>query len=167
MSLGSGLIVNSTHMRGLVIGILCWFSLAAQAQDIARLRKEFVSASASAGAAEKFMQTTGNISQASKPLLQAYKGAALLIGGKYAKGIEDKKKMAREGISLLESAVSRDPDHIEIRTLRLSIQENSPKILKYKSKIEEDRSFITRRFEELPEGELKAFVGGYLKESEK
>lgn len=154
-------------MKALIIGILLCLSLAAQAQDIARLRKEFVSASASAEAAEKFLQTTENISTGSRPLLQAYKGAALVIGGKYAKGIEDKKKLAREGISLLESAVAKDPGHIEIRTLRLSIQENSPKILKYKSKIEEDRTFITRRFEELPEGELKAFVAGYLKESEK
>lgn len=154
-------------MKALIIGILLCLSLAAQAQDIARLRKEFVSASASAEAAEKFLQTTENISTGSRPILQAYKGAALVIGGKYAKGIEDKKKLAREGISLLESAVAKDPGHIEIRTLRLSIQENSPKILKYKSKIEEDRTFITRRFEELPEGELKAFVAGYLKESEK
>lgn len=153
-------------MRSLAILILCWFSLGAQAQDLARLRKEFVSASASAPAAEKFLQTTGNISSSAKPLLLAYKGAALLIWGKYVKGIEDKKKMAREGITLLESAVSKDPDHIEIRTLRLSIQENSPKILKYKAKIEEDRAFVTQNFKELPEGELKAFVGGYLQKSE-
>lgn len=154
-------------MKSLPILILCWFSLSVQAQDLARLRKEFVSASGSAPAAEKFLQTTGQITSASKPLLQAYKGASLLIWGKYVKGIEDKKKMAREGITLLESAVSKDPDHIEIRTLRLSIQENSPKILKYKGKIEEDRAFVTRGFEELPEGELKAFVAGYLQKSER
>lgn len=154
-------------MRGLVIGIVCWFSLGAQAQDIARLRKEFVAASSSAGAAEKFLQTTEKISSSSKPLLLAYKGAALLIGGKYAKVVNDKKKMAREGITLLESAVSKDPDHIEIRTLRLSIQENSPKILKYKTKIEEDRAFVTGKFEELQEGEQKAFIRGYLERRER
>lgn len=147
--------------------IVCWITLDAQGQDVARLRREFVAASSSAAAAEKFLQTTEKISSSSKPLLLAYKGAALLIGGKYTKEINNKKKMAREGISLLESAVSKDPDHIEIRTLRLSIQENSPKILKYKTKIEEDRAFVTRKFEELPEGELKAFVRGYLQEREK
>ncbi len=154
-------------MRSLTLLILCGFVFSAHAQDLTRLRKEFVSAPGSAPAAEKFLQTTGPITSSSKPLLLAYKGAALLIWGKYVKGIEDKKKMAREGITLLESAVSKDPDHIEIRTLRLSIQENSPKILKYKTKIEEDRAFVTRNFAELPEGELKAFVGGYLKNSEK
>lgn len=153
-------------MRGLVLLIICWITFDAQAQDIARLRREFVAASASAAAAETFLQTTEKISAASKPLLVAYRGAALLIGGKYAKEISNKKKMAREGISLLESAVSKAPDHVEIRTLRLSIQENSPKVLKYKTKIAEDRAFVTRKFEELPEGDLKAFVGGYLKGSE-
>lgn len=153
-------------MKSLIVWVLCAFSFGAQAQDIARLRKEFVSATASAAAAEKFLQTTEKISTSSKPLLQAYKGAALLIWGKYVKGIEDKKKTTREGITLLESAVSKDPDHIEIRTLRLSIQENSPKIIKYKTKIEEDRDFVTRNFGELPEGELKAFVRGYLQKSE-
>ncbi|MCD8540734.1 MAG: hypothetical protein LRY55_13900 [Leadbetterella sp.] len=153
-------------MRKLLLLILLGLGLSVQAQDIALLRKEFVSASASASSAEKFLQTTAKISAASKPLLQAYKGAALVIWGKYVKGIDDKKKMAREGITLLESAVAKNPDHIEIRTLRLSIQENSPKVLKYKGKIEEDRAFVTRIFAELPEGELKAFVGGYLEKSE-
>lgn len=153
-------------MRNLAIGILCcWFSLGAQAQDLARLRKEFVLATGSAAAAEKFLRTTEDITSTSRPLLRAYKGAALLIWGKYTKGIEDKKKLAREGITLLESAVKKDPAHVEIRTLRLSIQENSPKILKYKGNIEEDRAFVTRSFEDLPEGDLKAFVGGYLEKS--
>ncbi|WP_367915433.1 hypothetical protein [Leadbetterella sp. DM7] len=154
-------------MRSLAIGILCWLSFGVQAQEVARLRKEFVAASASEAGAEKFLRTTEKISASSKPLLQAYRGAALLIGGKYAKKIEDKKKLAREGIHMLEWAVAKDPDHVEIRTLRLSIQENSPKILKYKDKIEEDRAFVTRHFEGLPEGELKDFVGGYLRNSEK
>jgi len=154
-------------MRSFLLGIWCLFSLGAQAQDIARLRKEFVSATVSAGEAEKFLQTTRGISATSKPLLQAYKGAALLIWGKYVKGVEEKKKLAREGITMLEEAVAKNPDHIEIRTLRLSIQENSPKILKYKNKIEEDRAFVIQHFDRLPQGELKAFVEGYLKSSEK
>lgn len=154
-------------MKGFLLIILCLFTLGVQAQDIARLRKEFVSATSSAAAAEKFLRTTEAISATSNPLLRAYKGAALLIWGKYVKEIEAKKKLSREGISLLEAAVKKDPDHIEIRTLRLSIQENSPKILKYKGKIEEDRAFVTQGYEELPEGELRSFVGGYLKNSEK
>lgn len=154
-------------MRSLIIGAwCCWMTLGVQAQDLARLRKEFVLATGSAAAAEKFLRSTEEITSASKPVLRAYRGAALLIWGKYTKRIEDKKKTARDGITFLESAVKKDPGHIEIRTLRLSIQENSPKILKYKSNIAEDRAFVTRGFEELPEGELKAFVGGYLEKSE-
>ena len=151
-------------MKSLGLVVLCWLSLVGQ--DIGLLRKAFIAAPDSAEAARNFMEATAGISADSAPLLQAYKGAACLIWGKYAKGIEEKKKMAREGISLLESAVARDPDHIEIRVLRLSIQENSPKILKYKSKIDEDRRFVTHRFEKLPAGDLRAFVAGYL-ESEK
>lgn len=154
-------------MKHLVLFILFGWALNAQAQDIARLRQEFVAAPVSFSGAEKLFRTTGTISSSSRPLLQAYRGAALLIWGKYAKGVEEKKKLALEGIRLLESAVAQSPDHLEIRTLRLSIQENSPKVLKYKGHIEEDRTFVTLGYEELPEGELKKFIGGYLLKSEK
>lgn len=153
-------------MKTLVLLFVCGFNLTMQAQSVTRLRKEFVAASDAAVSAEKFLRTTEAISSSEKPLMQAYKGAALVIWGKYARGIEEKKRVARQGITLLESAVANDPDHIEIRTLRLSIQENSPKILKYKGKIEEDRSFVNQKFQELPEGELKSFIAGYLKRTE-
>ncbi|HET9054211.1 MAG TPA: hypothetical protein VFM90_08565, partial [Cyclobacteriaceae bacterium] len=149
-------------MKNLTISLLFCISLGAQAQELGQLRTEFIAATGSAPAAEKFLQTTSRISASSKPLLVAYRGAALVIWGKYVRGIEDKKKTAKAGIALLESAISKNPGHVEIRTLRLSIQENSPKILKYKDNIEEDRNFVTRSYEELPEGELKSFIGGYL-----
>lgn len=63
---------------------------------------------------------------------------------------------------MLEEAVKKDAKNIEIRTIRLSIQEQSPKVLKYKEKVEEDREFVSIEVAHLPNGPLKTFVEGYL-----
>jgi hypothetical protein len=140
--------------------VFCLFSISALAQDVAKLRKEFIAATSNQEASQVFLTSTAKLGE--KPLLQAYKGAALIIHAKYVKGIESKKKYAKDGITTLESAVQKDPQNVEIRTLRLSIQEQSPKILKYKSNIEEDRSFVKKALADLPEGALKTFVEGYI-----
>lgn len=140
--------------------VFCFLSLNVFAQDLSKLRKEFIAATASAEASQTFLNSTAKLGE--KPLFQAYRGAALVIHAKFAKGIEGKKKYAKEGITTLESAVQKDPQNVEIRTLRLSIQEQAPKVLKYKNNIEEDRSFVKKALAELPEGSLKTFVEGYM-----
>lgn len=138
----------------------CFLSVQVFAQDMAKLRKEFVAATQSMEASQTFLNSTAKLGE--RPLLQAYRGAALVIHAKFAKGVEGKKKYAKEGVTALESAVKQDPQNVEIRTLRLSIQEQSPKVLKYKSNIEEDRSFVKKALAELPNGALKTFVEGYV-----
>jgi hypothetical protein len=142
--------------------ILLFFfiSVSAFGQDISRLRKEFIAATRSSDASKAFLETTTKLSD--KALHQAYKGAAMVIHAKFAKGVEEKKKWARQGIELLEEAVRKESGNIEIRTIRLSIQEQSPKVLKYKGKVEEDREFVSTEVVQLPSGPLKSFVEGYL-----
>lgn len=142
--------------------ILLFFfiSVSAFGQDISRLRKEFIAATRSSDASKAFLETTTKLSD--KALHQAYKGAAMVIHAKFAKGVEEKKKWARQGIELLEEAVRKESGNIEIRTIRLSIQEQSPKVLKYKGKVEEDREFVSSEVVQLPSGPLKSFVEGYL-----
>jgi hypothetical protein len=140
--------------------LLIIISITAFGQDIAQLRKEFIAANQSSKSSVAFLESTAKLSD--KALHQAYKGAAMVIHAKFAKGVEEKKKWAKQGISLLEEAVKKDAKNIEIRTIRLSIQEQSPKVLKYKGKVEEDREFVSTEVTKLPNGPLKTFVEGYL-----
>ena len=100
------------------------------------------------------------------PVLVAYKGAVLTIKAKYVKGKNNKKELFKEGVELLEYAVKTSPNNIEIRTLRLSIQENTPKFLKYHKNIMIDRQFILDRFKDTSSKGEKMFVRSYVLQSE-
>jgi hypothetical protein len=65
----------------------------------------------------------------------------------------------------LEFAVSQEPENIEIRCLRLGIQENSPKFLKYRSNIQEDKTFILNQYEKTNSKAVKEFVKSYILQS--
>ena len=134
-------------------------------QDVTVLRKEFVGAASSKENSEQFINTTSKITSSSKPSLMAYRGAALIIQGKYLPKLEDKKKSIKAGVALLDGAVSKDPQNIEIRSIRMGVQENTPKIVKYRGNIEEDKAFILKNYSEISSAPLKAFVEGYIRNS--
>jgi hypothetical protein len=137
-------------------------SFSAFTQDIVVLRKEFLEAVSSKANAEKFSNTTSKITSSSKAEHMAYRGAALIIESKFIPKIEEKKKKIVEGVGFIEGAVAKDPQNIEIRTVRMGIQENTPKIMKYRGKIAEDKAFISKNFSSIPPGHLKGFVEGYI-----
>ena len=82
----------------------------------------------------------------SNPVLLAYKGASATLQARYIADQKAKKKLVIEGIKELEAAVKSSPDNTEIRLVRLIIQENSPKILKYKMNMGEDKQMILANF---------------------
>ena len=133
-------------------------------QDLPELRKEFVKAAASKAAADDFYAKLANISKDNSKTLVAYKGAARAIMGKYAAKFADKKKYLKEGALLIEFAVSSEPGNIEIRMLRLSIQENTPKIAGYKGNIGEDKDFIVKNYA-IQNNALKEYLKGYMMQS--
>ena len=98
-------------------------------------------------------------------ILVAYKGAVSALTAKYTKDNTERKELFKNGVLLLEFAVSQKPENIEIRCLRLSIQENSPKFLKYRSNIEEDKTFILNHYEKTKSKAVKEFVKSYILQS--
>jgi hypothetical protein len=68
------------------------------------------------------------------------------------------------GVTMVEKAIKNDPNNIEIRLIRLSIQENTPKILKYKSNITEDKNIIISTFDRQSK-DLKVYIKLYVKQS--
>lgn len=103
--------------------------------------------------------------EAKTPVLQAYKGVALTLESKNAKNIKDKKQFFIKGAELIEEAVNKEPENIEIRLIRLSVQENVPKFLKYHSNIEEDVALIKKNIDHIKDSELKLYVENYVKQS--
>lgn len=99
-------------------------------------------------------------------VLLAYKGASIAMKGRYEKGAKDKSEMFKNGISLVESALAIEPKNIEIRFIRLTIQQNSPKLLKYKEHIEEDKEFLLSNYETIKSAALKIYIKDYILHSD-
>jgi|SRR5690554_1033404 len=102
---------------------------------------------------------------ASKPVFQAYKGASLVLQSKNTTDRKSKKDFFVQGAELIEDAVRKDSENIEIRLVRLSVQENIPKALKYSSNIQEDVALIRKFMDTTKDSELKLYVQQYVMQS--
>lgn len=132
-------------------------------QELPNVRQSYVDASKSQKNAEEFYNLMDNYNKDNKVLL-AYKGASIALKAKYAKQIKQKKSLFIEGVKMLEMALKNDPNNLEIRLIRLSIQENSPKILNYKSNIDEDKKLLLSNFDNQNQS-LKEYIKNYIVQS--
>ncbi len=110
---------------------------------------------------ELYAITKDAVAKEDEALLKAYYGAALTLKAKFAKTRKDKIKFFKEGAKLIEEVVAKYPNDIEIRFVRLSVQENAPRITRYKKNIKEDRSFIEKNVDKTS-NRVKHFITAYL-----
>ena len=115
-------------------------------QDISTARENYIQASKSKEKADEFSDAMANYIGDNKTML-AYKGASTASKAKFACDRKTKKVLFTKGIQILEKALKADPNNAEIRLIRLSIQENTPKILNYKGNIQEDKQLILTTFD--------------------
>ena len=65
---------------------------------------------------------------------------------------------------MLEAVISANPKNVEYRFLRLIVQENAPKVLKYNTKIKEDAKIIKAGYQKVTSSVKQAIVS-YAKKS--
>ena len=133
--------------------------------ELTQLRQDYIEASGNIELIESLSQDLMSVSKGDKNIYVAYKGAVLAMKAKYTKG-KERKELFKEGAGLIEFAVASDSDNIEIRVVRLSIQENVPKILRYHSSISEDKEFIKKNYQLVTSKSLKNFIKGYVLQSD-
>ena len=105
---------------------------------------------------EAFYKLLLKITKKDEFVLVAYKGASIALLVRQEKKVKDKKNLFVEGVSYVEYAIEKSPNNIEVRFIRLGIQENTPSFLKYKSSIEEDKQFILKQFKTITSISLKS-----------
>lgn len=119
------------------------------------LRDFYPQASASKASADKFQNMAAK-APGTEPEVLAYRSASKIIQAKFEKG-PSRKPMLVDGIKGLENIISRNPKNIELRVIRLSVQENLPKIVGYHTKITEDKGVIIRNYA-YQNASLKQFI---------
>ena len=95
---------------------------------------------------------------------QAYLGTLKMKRSEQLKTAKEKLAMFKEGKELLEKAIVNSPKNVEYRFLRLMIQENAPKVLKYYSHIKEDAKLVSSGYQSLVT-EVRTAVINYAKQS--
>ncbi|ERJ58483.1 hypothetical protein [Sphingobacterium paucimobilis] len=123
-----------------LLAISFWFQI-----DLSSVRSNFEKSDTSKEAAATLYNQLKNYNK-TDPVLLAYKGAAYAMQARYASDRKDKKELFVAGAKDIESAVAAAPNNVEIRLVRLIIQENTPKILKYKGNINTDKQMILSNF---------------------
>jgi hypothetical protein len=130
---------------------------------ISEIRKAYPSAANSEKSAITFSSKFTIIAEEDKVLL-AYKGASVTIVAKFKKKVSEKISTFKEGAKLIELAVAAEPNDIEIRLIRLSIQENTPGIVKYKKNIPDDKAFILKYYKDQSLA-LKEYIKSFVSQS--
>jgi len=133
--------------------------------DLGKARSAYIGAADNENATLALHEDLISVAKTDNKTLVAFKGAVTTMMAKYTKGIKDKKAYFKEGAELLEFALEKDPNNVEIHCIRLSVQENVPKITGYTKNIEEDKQFIMDNFGSISNKNSKNFVKGYISKS--
>lgn len=132
--------------------------------EITEIRKLYSSVVISESNAKEFALKLANIEKDDNKTLVAYKGASIVILSRFKKEISEKSKNFKEGAKMVEFAVASDPNNIEIRMIRLSIQEKAPKIVNYNKNKKEDKEFLLDHYKK-QSGNLKAHIKNFMLQS--
>jgi hypothetical protein len=151
-------------MKFLIVLIYSVF-ISSQSLDLNEVRTAYKEAAQDQTKVDKLYQSLLEVTKKDEIEFVAYKGAVMALKAKQAETIKDKKEGFVEGVTLVEYAIEKAPNDIEIRFIRLGIQENTPKILKYKGNIEEDKRFITKQIKYVKSSALRNHIKDYISQS--
>jgi len=150
----------------LLVALFLFVSTFCFSQELKELRADYPKANLDETVTDALHKKLLAVSKTDDKTLVAFRGAVTTLKAKFATGFKDKKNFFKEGAELLEFAVASEPKNIEIRCLRLGVQENAPRIVGYKKNIDEDKQFIVDHYKANTDKDVRKFIKGYVLLSE-
>lgn len=129
--------------------------------DLEALRTSYTKANSSSVNTEAFINLAEKQS-GSDAVTNGYKAAAKIMEAKISK--KNRKALVKTGATNLESIIKSNPNNIELRLIRLSVQENIPKIVGYRGSIKDDKAFLINNYGKQNAG-LKSYVKKFAMQS--
>lgn len=129
--------------------------------DIEALRNSYAKANLSNANTEAFINLAEKQS-GSDAVTNGYKAAAQIMEAKITK--KNRKALVKTGATNLESIIKSNPNTIELRVIRLSVQENIPKIVGYRGSIKDDKAFLMSNYSK-QNATLKSYVKKFVMQS--
>lgn len=150
-------------MKGLVFILL--ISTFLVNPSLKKVRIDYVKAVNSKEITIKLHNELSGVTTKNDKVLVAYKGAVLTLMARFSKSTKVKKAYFKEGAGLIEFAISEKSNNIELRVIRLGVQENTPKVMGYRKNKVEDKQFILAHYTSVSSKEIKDFVRGFVLQS--
>ena len=144
--------------------LLFCFSTVLQANSQKTIDKSAFYTALEAGNAEEIDAQLNIVKTSANAEKIAYEGTLLMKKAGMVGKPKDKLKLFKTGRTKLESSIASDKENTEYRFLRLIIQEHAPKIVKYKSNLEEDSQLIRSNFSSVS-ASLQQIILDYSKKS--
>ncbi len=104
------------------------------------LRQRFYAAADDQEAAQAFFDELELVDEPISPLTLGYKGMASLLRARDSLWPHLKFHHFVRGRELLERAIARAPENVELRFLRYTVQLNAPVFLNYRMNLEQDKA---------------------------
>jgi hypothetical protein len=134
----------------------------AQRSDIDLIRKNYKKSVYNKDICKEMIQKFEN--NDSNGIDLAYLGAFQSIWAKHSVNPLQKLRTFNKGKNNIDKAIKQEPDQLESRLIRYSVQKESPRFLGYKKNIDEDRIFIQTNLNGVKEAVLKEMIIQILKE---
>ncbi|MCS3532384.1 hypothetical protein [Chryseobacterium sp. JUb7] len=111
--------------------------------DLEALRNSYAKANSSDANTEIFINIAEKQS-GSDAVTTGYKAAAKIMEAKIAKS--NRKALVKSGATSLEAIIKSNPNNAELRLIRMSVQENIPKIVGYRGSLKDDKAFLLNNY---------------------
>ncbi|GHE49116.1 hypothetical protein [Sphingobacterium griseoflavum] len=133
-----------------------------KAQDhIEQFRQQYPYARKDAAVCQKQISFINRMDTFS-PIERAYAGAFYAVWPEHLQSPLKKLNAFKKGKDYLEQAVKEDPNNMEIRFLRLTVQYNAPSILGYNDKKAEDLRIVLDNFKKTKSLTLRNNIREFL-----
>ncbi len=131
--------------------------------DLEALRNSYSKANLSNENAKNFIDLAEK-KTSSDPVISAYKASAKILEAKITTGISKKKALVKTGATSLEEIIKNNPNNAELRVIRMSVQENIPKIVGYNKNLKDDKTFLLTNYAK-QNPELKNYIKRFIEQS--
>jgi len=154
-------------MKGITLFLLLLFATKVHTAEPDReeVKTLFEASTYSRSSADRLLKLLSKIDHSSAPLLICYKGVAEMMQAKYGFNPINKFRRFKRGKNLIEEAVKKEPDNLEIRFLRFVIQTNLPTFLNYNEHIKDDKTYLLNNLQTTKHKKLKQDFLKYLSSS--
>ena len=127
------------------------------------MRNAYSKANISNEGARNFIEIADKNSS-SDPLIKGYKAAAEILEAKITTEKNKRKSFVKSGATDLESVIKSNPNNVELRLIRMSVQENIPKIVGYSKNLKEDKTYILTNYSK-QSAALKVYIKKFAMQS--